>query len=239
MRSEVERELVKEYRKLYSTILVQAFRGQRDDWRLRFLQVGPEARNDGFVMLPRDRLTAATTNTITADDYDYFMQERRTTPWRMKKVSAKYYSKIEVFVKQEADQIRPHGPKDYEIRLLEGTIAPFARNYRPMSIQELEAVKYLDEQLAKGFIQPSSSAAEEARREHPSLYWLTTELLMKSQSRTGTPPGRWDFRLPIQGEGGGFFFQFLISFTHSIGYAWKKDRNGWWPSTLVMTNSST
>ena len=89
----------------------------------------------------------------------------------LKKVSAKYYSEIEVFVKQEADKIRPHGPKDYEIRLLEGTIAPFARNYRPMSIQELEAVKkYLDEQLAKGFIQPSSSATEEARREHPSLY---------------------------------------------------------------------
>ena len=91
-------------------------------------------------------------------------KERRTTPWRSRswkrRSPLKYHSEIEVFVKQEADKLRPYGPEDHEIRLPEGAIAPFARNYKPMSAQELEAVKkYLDEQLAKGFIRPSSSAA--------------------------------------------------------------------------------
>jgi hypothetical protein len=34
---------------------------------------------------------------------------------------------------READKLRPHGPEDHEIRLPEGTIAPFARNYKPMN----------------------------------------------------------------------------------------------------------
>jgi hypothetical protein len=42
--------------------------------------------------------------------------------------------------------------------LLEGSKPPFARNYRPMTEQELEVVwKYIQKQLKKGFIQPSSS----------------------------------------------------------------------------------
>ena len=72
-----------------------------------------------------------------------------------KKVRAKYHE-----VKQEADNLGPHGPEDHEIRLTERSTPLFARNYRSMSAQELEAVKkYLDKQLAKGFIRPSSSAA--------------------------------------------------------------------------------
>ena len=39
-----------------------------------------------------------------------------------KKVLAKYHSEIEVFVKQEADKFRPHGPGDHEIRLPEGPL---------------------------------------------------------------------------------------------------------------------
>jgi hypothetical protein len=130
-----------------------------------FYKLARKSKNDGFVTLPRDHekhFAATTTNAITADDYDYFMQGKKSYSMEelKKKVPAKYHSEIEVFVKQEADKLRPHGPEDHEIRLPEGTIAPFARNYKPMSAQELEAVKkYLDEQLAKGFIRPSSSAA--------------------------------------------------------------------------------
>jgi hypothetical protein len=130
-----------------------------------FYKLARKPKNDGFVMLPRDHekhFAATTTNAITADDYDYFMQGKKNYSMEelKKKVPAKYHSEIEVFVKQEADKLRPHGPEDHEIRLPEGAIAPFARNYKPMSAQELEAVKkYLDEQLAKGFIRPSSSAA--------------------------------------------------------------------------------
>ena len=65
-----------------------------------------------------------------------------------KKVRAKYHE-----MKQEADNLPLHGPEDHEIRLTEGSTPLFARNYRSMSAQELEAVKkYLDKQLAKGFI---------------------------------------------------------------------------------------
>lgn len=76
----------------------------------------------------------------------------------MASVPEKYHSEIEVFMKQDADQLPPHRPQDHDIQLLEGTTPPFARNYKPMTTQELEAVKkYLDENLGKGFIRPSSS----------------------------------------------------------------------------------
>jgi len=73
------------------------------------------ARNDGFFMLPRDHehFAAATTNAITADDYDHFMQGKME---ELKKVPAKYHSEIKVFVKKEADKLRPHGQEDHEIR---------------------------------------------------------------------------------------------------------------------------
>jgi hypothetical protein len=76
---------------------------------------------------------------------DYTMDELK------QRVPARYHSEIEVFIKQDADKLRLHGPEDHEIRLVEGATPPFARNYKPMSAQELDAVKkYLDEQLAKG-----------------------------------------------------------------------------------------
>jgi hypothetical protein len=70
-------------------------------------------------MLPRDHehFAAATTNAITADDYDHFMQGKRNYSMEeLKKVPAKYHSEIEVFVKKEADKLRPHGQEDHEIR---------------------------------------------------------------------------------------------------------------------------
>jgi hypothetical protein len=77
------------------------------------------ARNDGFFMLPRDHehFAAATTNAITADDYDHFMQGKKNYSMEeLKKVPAKYHSEIKVFVKKEADKLRPHGQEDHEIR---------------------------------------------------------------------------------------------------------------------------
>ena len=56
--------------------------------------------------------------------------------------------------------LAPHCPEDLEIRLLEGTTPLYARNYKPMSTQELEVVrKYINEHLGKGFIRASSSEA--------------------------------------------------------------------------------
>ena len=50
---------------------------------------------------------------LSADDYDYFMQGKKNYSMEelKKKVPAKYHSEIEVFVKQEADKLRPHGPR--------------------------------------------------------------------------------------------------------------------------------
>ena len=57
----------------------------------------------------------------------------------------------------------PHRPVDHEILLEEGKTPSFTRSYKPMSTQELDAVKkYIDEHLGKGFIRSSSS---------PACYW--------------------------------------------------------------------
>ena len=130
-----------------------------------FYRLARRHTHDGFVMLPRDHekhFSAATTNAITTDDWDSFMKGKKdyTMDELKQRVPAQYHSEIEVFIKQDADKLRSHGPEDHEIRLVEGATPPFARNYKPMSAQELDAVKkYLDEQLAKGFIRPSSSAS--------------------------------------------------------------------------------
>jgi hypothetical protein len=54
----------------------------------------------------------------------------------------------------------PHRLEDHDIQLVDGATPPFARNYKLMTEQELEVVfKYIQEQLGKGFIRPSSSTA--------------------------------------------------------------------------------
>jgi len=128
-----------------------------------FYRLAKKHTHEGFVMLPRDHekyFCASTTNAITADDYDHFLKDKKKYSLEDLKtrVPKEYHSEIDVFIKQDADTLRPHGPEDHEIRLMDGTEPPFTRSYRPMSIQELETVKkYLDEQLAKGFIRSSSS----------------------------------------------------------------------------------
>lgn len=130
-----------------------------------FYTMARKRSHEGFVLLPRDHekyFSAATTNAITADDYDRFMKGKKeyTIEELKARIPVKYHSEIEVFVKQDADKLRHHGPEDHQIHLTEGATPPFARNYRPMSAQELDAVKkYIDENLAKNFIRPSSSRA--------------------------------------------------------------------------------
>ena len=46
-------------------------------------------------------------------------------------IPKKYYSKIEVFIKQEVDKLPPYWPKDHKIRLIEGAQLLFSRNYQP------------------------------------------------------------------------------------------------------------
>ena len=107
-------------------------------------------------------LAATTTEGIAPDDYDHFMKGKKTYTREelLARVPEKYQSEIAAFMKQEADKLPPHRAEDHQIELIEGAKPPFARNYRPQSVQEQDAVKkYLEEHLGKGFIRNSSSQA--------------------------------------------------------------------------------
>jgi hypothetical protein len=64
---------------------------------------------------------------------------------------------VDVFSPKKADQLPPHRSYDHEIRLNSDKKLPFGRIYS-MSREELQTLRaWLDENLAKGFIRPSSS----------------------------------------------------------------------------------
>ena len=70
---------------------------------------------------------------------------------------SKYGDFAYVFEKKNADHLPEHRPYDCPIDLQEGTSPPFGPIYG-LSEPELEALRtYLDENLEKGFIQPSKS----------------------------------------------------------------------------------
>ncbi|KAK9652865.1 hypothetical protein HCH54_010281 [Aspergillus fumigatus] len=65
----------------------------------------------------------------------------------------------DVFSPKEAERLPPHRPYDHDIKLLEGKTLPFGPLYA-MSREELKVLKeWIEENLRKGFIRPSSSPA--------------------------------------------------------------------------------
>uniref|UniRef100_A0A803TSC6 Reverse transcriptase domain-containing protein n=1 Tax=Anolis carolinensis TaxID=28377 RepID=A0A803TSC6_ANOCA len=75
----------------------------------------------------------------------------------MEGVPAEYGEFSDVFCKKEADKLPPHRPYDCAIRLAEGAKLPAGRLYA-LTVPERQALReFLDENLAKGFIRPSSS----------------------------------------------------------------------------------
>ena len=99
---------------------------------------------------------------VVDGDYDKFMDGKPsyTLEELEEKVPKEYHGEIEVFMKREADKLPPHRQIDHEIHLEEGRSPPLVRNYKPMSTQELEAVKkYIDEHLGKGLIRSGASPA--------------------------------------------------------------------------------
>jgi hypothetical protein len=63
----------------------------------------------------------------------------------------------DVFSPKEADKLPPHRPGDHHVQLKEGATLPFGPLYG-MSREELKALKeWIEENLRKGFIRPSSS----------------------------------------------------------------------------------
>ncbi len=70
-----------------------------------------------------------------------------------------YHDVIVAFSKEKASQLPPHRSSDCAIDLPPGTVPPRGRIF-PLSQPESEAMKhYIQEELAKGFIRPSTSPA--------------------------------------------------------------------------------
>ncbi|KAI2646625.1 Transposon Tf2-6 polyprotein [Labeo rohita] len=72
---------------------------------------------------------------------------------------AEYLDLAEAFSKTKASKLPPHRPNDCAIELIPGSLPPRGRIF-PLSKPESEAMKmYIEEELAKGFIRPSTSPA--------------------------------------------------------------------------------
>lgn len=75
------------------------------------------------------------------------------------KLPSIYHEFLPVFSKEEADKLPPHRPSDHRILLKPGSEPPWGPQYG-MSREELLVLKkYINENLEKGFIRPSSSPA--------------------------------------------------------------------------------
>ncbi|KAL0146514.1 hypothetical protein M9458_058145 [Cirrhinus mrigala] len=74
-------------------------------------------------------------------------------------IPAEYQDLLEAFSTTKATQLPPHRPGDCAIDLLPGAVPPRGRIF-PLSQPESEAMnQYIKEELAKGFIRPSTSPA--------------------------------------------------------------------------------
>jgi transposase InsO family protein len=96
--------------------------------------------------------------TITVEDIEAALnptpEEDPTT-----KLPPEFRDFAEVFSPKEAERLPPHRPYDHDIKLQDGKVPPFGPLY-PMSRDELKALKeWVEENLRKGFIRPSSSPA--------------------------------------------------------------------------------
>src|SRR6202165_3009498 len=72
-------------------------------------------------------------------------------------IPPEYHEFAELFSKREAEKLPPHRPYDHEIPLIPGAKPPFGTIYS-MSPTELETLrKYVEKNLAKGFLRHSQS----------------------------------------------------------------------------------
>ena len=72
-------------------------------------------------------------------------------------LSKEYYEFADIFSRGDSDVLPPYRPYDYRVLVQGDAKLPFSRLYS-ISQNELEVLKkYLDDNLRKGFISPSSS----------------------------------------------------------------------------------
>ncbi|KAI2665770.1 Transposon Tf2-9 polyprotein [Labeo rohita] len=84
---------------------------------------------------------------------------RASTPPLNSTIPTEYQDLLEAFSTVKATELPPHRPGDCAIDLVPGAVPPRGRVF-PLSQPESEAMeRYIKEELAKGFIQPSTSPA--------------------------------------------------------------------------------
>ncbi|KAL0173707.1 hypothetical protein M9458_029675, partial [Cirrhinus mrigala] len=82
-----------------------------------------------------------------------------TTPSPNSTIPAEYHDLLEAFSTAKATELLPHRPGDCAIELVAEAVPPRGRIF-PLSQPETEAMeRYIKEELAKGFIRPSTSPA--------------------------------------------------------------------------------
>ena len=98
---------------------------------------------------------------IMPSDIDKFMAKKPplTAEDIKKLLPAEFRHHVEHFLPKNAETLPPHRPWDHKIELVPGKEAPYSKN-RPFSPEELRCIKkWIDENLAKGWIRASSSPA--------------------------------------------------------------------------------
>ncbi|ODM16167.1 hypothetical protein SI65_08601 [Aspergillus cristatus] len=97
--------------------------------------------------------------TITVKDIEAALNPVPDEEDPMTKLLPEFQDFANVFSPKEAECLPPHCPYDHDIKLQDGKVPPFRPLY-PMSQEELKALKdWIEENLRKGFIHPSSSPA--------------------------------------------------------------------------------
>lgn len=98
---------------------------------------------------------------ISDEDAQKFFDKADRAPLTPEEIKARipeyYHDLLHVALPQEADVLPPHRSYDHKIEVIPGNQLPYSKS-RPMSPTELRVVKrWLDDNLAKGFIRPSTS----------------------------------------------------------------------------------
>ena len=100
---------------------------------------------------------------ITEEDtrkfFDKSNQQSLSLEEVRQRLPATFQDLAEAFLARDADVLPPHRSYDHRIELIPGNKVPYSKN-RPLSPMELRVLKrWLDDNLAKGFIRPSKSSA--------------------------------------------------------------------------------
>ena len=94
---------------------------------------------------------------ITQEELQAYRDNKNVDPALL--LPKSYHEYLDVFSRKDADTLPPHRSYDHEIKLKEGQQPPSSTLYGMSRDEILELRRYLDENLAKGFIRASRSHA--------------------------------------------------------------------------------